>query len=177
MTPDLGSEEIGNMGFVDHLGKTPHAVYRAYDPEGQLLYIGFGVDPDGRMTDHRNSTEWAKQCTRVELTWYDTRAEANAAETIAIKAEKPRYNVQHNQPKHQRQMTRITIDLPPDEYKDLKRWLASAAIAVNPDFPFTLSQMQGVRAMIRAAVKDELVSGVVVDLLREGTSGTCNDRP
>jgi hypothetical protein len=61
--------------------------------------------------------------------------------------------------------TRITLDLNEDDYKALNRWVGSAAIAVNPDHP-RLSLAQALRAMIRAAAADEVVTGVVLDLLR-----------
>jgi hypothetical protein len=63
---------------------------------------------------------------------------------------------------------RITIDLDPAAYTALNRWIESAAIAVDPDaVPFRrLSQSAAVRAMIAATVKDEVVTSVVVDLLR-----------
>ena len=60
---------------------------------------------------------------------------------------------------------RITIDLDPAAYTALNRWIASATARVNPDLP-RLSQSAAVRAMIDAAVKDETVTLVVLDLLR-----------
>jgi hypothetical protein len=60
---------------------------------------------------------------------------------------------------------RITVDLDPATYTELNRWVGSAAIAVNPDHP-RLSLAQALRAMIRAAAADEVVTGVVLDLLR-----------
>jgi hypothetical protein len=60
---------------------------------------------------------------------------------------------------------RITLDLDPATYKDLNRWVGSAAVAVNPDHP-RLSLAQTLRAMIHATTADTVVAGVVVDLLR-----------
>ena len=62
---------------------------------------------------------------------------------------------------------RITTDLEPDEYKQLKRWVESAAETLNPDWP-DLTQMQAIRAMIKATVTDDTVNAVVMELLRQG---------
>ena len=60
---------------------------------------------------------------------------------------------------------RITIDLAPGDYQALNRWLAKAAVEL--DQPFSrMTQARAVRAMIRAAAADDVVSGVVLDLLR-----------
>ena len=60
---------------------------------------------------------------------------------------------------------RITVDLAPDDYQALNRWLARAAVEL--DQPISrMTQAQAIRAMIRAAAADDVVSSVVLDLLR-----------
>jgi hypothetical protein len=62
---------------------------------------------------------------------------------------------------------RITVDLAPGDYQALNRWLAKAAVEL--DQPFSkMTQARALRAMIRAAAADDVVSGVVLDLLRRG---------
>jgi len=61
---------------------------------------------------------------------------------------------------------RITVDLDPAEYLELKRWLEVTGAVLNPDFPRPVQQMAAIKAMIRATVTDDVVNGVVVDLLR-----------
>ena len=60
---------------------------------------------------------------------------------------------------------RITVDLAPADYQALNRWAAKAAIELG--LPMSrLSQARVIRTMIRAAAADDVVSGVVLDLLR-----------
>jgi hypothetical protein len=62
---------------------------------------------------------------------------------------------------------RITVDLAPGDYQALNRWLAKAAVEL--DQPFSkMTQARALRAIIRAAAADDVVSGVVLDLLRRG---------
>ena len=60
---------------------------------------------------------------------------------------------------------RITVDLAPADYQALNRWVAEAAIELNQPMS-RVSQAQVIRAMIRAAAADDIVSGVMLDLLR-----------
>jgi hypothetical protein len=60
---------------------------------------------------------------------------------------------------------RITVDLTPADYQVLNRWLAKAAVELDqPVSSMTLAR--GIRAMIRAAAADEVVTEAVLDLLR-----------
>ncbi|MFI7890919.1 GntR family transcriptional regulator [Streptomyces sp. CACIS-1.16CA] len=73
------------------------ALYRLYDADDVLLYIGISNNPDFRWKAHLYSREpWPKQVTRHVIEWWSTREEAVAAEAAAIKAERPRHNGKHN---------------------------------------------------------------------------------
>ncbi|WP_179894561.1 GntR family transcriptional regulator [Streptomyces sp. f150] len=73
------------------------ALYRLYDADEQLLYIGISNDPDFRWKAHLYSREsWPKQVTRHAIEWWNTRNEAVAAEAAAIRTERPRHNGKHN---------------------------------------------------------------------------------
>jgi hypothetical protein len=61
---------------------------------------------------------------------------------------------------------RITVDLAPADYELLNRWLAGASVELDqPVGKMTLTR--AIRAMIRAAAADDVVNGVVLDLLRK----------
>jgi hypothetical protein len=71
------------------------AVYRHYDAEGVLLYVGMTFNPPKRMVEHRCCSPWADNVARTEIDWFATREEAAEAERIAIKAGRPAANVLH----------------------------------------------------------------------------------
>jgi excinuclease UvrABC nuclease subunit len=76
----------------DH-GRT--AVYRLYDTNGTLLYVGSSNNPPYRYSEHSRSplkTSWWPQVARKHETWYDQRTEAQQAEAEAIKTENPLHN-------------------------------------------------------------------------------------
>ncbi len=60
---------------------------------------------------------------------------------------------------------RITVDLAPDDYQLLNRWLARASVELDQPVS-TMTLARGIRAMIRAAAADHVVNDVVLDLLR-----------
>lgn len=73
------------------------ALYRFYDADDRLLYVGISNDPESRWNGHRYSIKrWPSLVTRRAVDWFDTRPEAEAAEVAAIKEEKPRFNGSHN---------------------------------------------------------------------------------
>jgi hypothetical protein len=61
---------------------------------------------------------------------------------------------------------RVTLDLDPTTYTALNRWIASAAVAVDPDFP-RLSLARALRAMVHATIENTAVTDVVLDRLRQ----------
>jgi hypothetical protein len=78
-------------------------LYRFYDADGVLLYIGqTGRMPLERLIEHLYEQGWAHEIARWEVdprTWA-TEADVLAAEEAAIRVEKPCYNWQHNEGPH-----------------------------------------------------------------------------
>ncbi|WP_208903947.1 GIY-YIG nuclease family protein [Streptomyces incarnatus] len=70
------------------------ALYRLYDAEDTLLYVGIAGDPRSRWAQHardKRDTWWPQVHTR-DVEWFDTREMAEEAELAAILAERPRHN-------------------------------------------------------------------------------------
>jgi hypothetical protein len=85
--------------ITDPPPKTPErtALYRYFDVNGDLLYIGISINPDGRLQAHRDNHEpWVPAVASRTIEWLDSRPLALKAEEEAIKAERPRYNEKHN---------------------------------------------------------------------------------
>lgn len=76
---------------------TSTAVYRFHGASGDLLYVGITLNPTSRFRRHRRGNWWAEVAT-ITIENHPDRASAALAEIAAIKAEKPRYNIQHTQP-------------------------------------------------------------------------------
>ncbi|MEU2453951.1 hypothetical protein ABZ605_28210 [Streptomyces sp. NPDC012765] len=68
------------------------AVYRLWNADGELLYIGISHNPPGRYVQHERDKPWWPAVHRRQESWYDTRQEAEAAERAAIGSELPAYN-------------------------------------------------------------------------------------
>ena len=68
-------------------------LYRAYDSDDRLLYVGIAEDLVARFKDHsRYSIAWIGQMVKLEAESYPLRSDAFAAETQAIHAEGPVHN-------------------------------------------------------------------------------------
>lgn len=71
------------------------ALYRLYDDEDRLLYIGITKNLEQRWTGHRHaatSSKWWPNVARKAIEWHPTYESADAAETAAIAAEDPLHN-------------------------------------------------------------------------------------
>lgn len=68
-----------------------HYLYRVFDTDGDLLYIGRTAEPRKRLMSHQTQTPWWPQADSVTLQMV-ARTEVAAAEKRAILAERPRFN-------------------------------------------------------------------------------------
>jgi predicted GIY-YIG superfamily endonuclease len=74
---------------------TQAQLYRHYDADGALLYVGISASSVGRLVSHRAKSRWFDLVTRVDIERFTTRAEALRAERSAIANERPIFNVRH----------------------------------------------------------------------------------
>lgn len=68
-------------------------VYRLYDANKALLYVGITWHPFARWTAHAASKAWWGEVRFGSLKEYPDDRSARDAETIAIHAERPRHNI------------------------------------------------------------------------------------
>src|SRR6516165_2240870 len=68
-------------------------LYRHFDGNGQLLYVGISLSTVSRLSQHRHGSDWFAEIRNVTIEDFPTREAAVAAEQAAIAAEKPRYNL------------------------------------------------------------------------------------
>lgn len=79
------------VGIEEKGGRT--ALYRHYDDQGVLLYVGISNNPSGRFGQHKHSSRWAKLSARMVVEWYENKQAALHKEGEAIRVEKPVFNV------------------------------------------------------------------------------------
>jgi transcriptional regulator with XRE-family HTH domain/predicted GIY-YIG superfamily endonuclease len=69
------------------------ALYRFFDADGTLLYVGITNDTGARWKQHSKNAEWWPQVAANTVEWHPTRMEAADAESCAIKEERPIHNL------------------------------------------------------------------------------------
>ncbi|WP_329616440.1 GIY-YIG nuclease family protein [Streptomyces brevispora] len=69
------------------------ALYRLYDADGSLLYVGVTRDPKRRFRDHRGKKRWWGEVSSHSIEWVDIESHALQMEVQAIVMESPKYNV------------------------------------------------------------------------------------
>lgn len=67
-------------------------VYRHYNKDGALLYVGVSICVLSRTASHRHAAPWFSEIHTIKVEHYDTYSLAADAETAAILAEQPIHN-------------------------------------------------------------------------------------
>lgn len=75
-------------------------LYRYFDSEGELLYLGITGNNLRRQSEHRRDSGWFDLVCSATFQHFDSRSEAEMAERMAITKERPIYNKTYNQPDH-----------------------------------------------------------------------------
>lgn len=76
-------------------GDPSHFMYRHFDADGRVLYIGTARQPDTRTSRHRVASPWWSRVSRIEWERHASHQEARRAEIAAIEREQPIYNQRH----------------------------------------------------------------------------------
>lgn len=76
-----------------------YVVYRFYDADDRLLYVGMTWNLPNRIAQHRRTEWFKKERVRTEVVRVGPEREARRLEREAIRTESPKYNVSQN-PEH-----------------------------------------------------------------------------
>lgn len=78
--------------WSDMMDKVTH-VYRLYDEDGALLYVGISNQVRRRVMHHRSHKPWGHLVAGATIERFMCRADAQAAEWEAIQRENPKHNI------------------------------------------------------------------------------------
>jgi len=70
-----------------------HVLYRMYNVDDELLYVGITNDPKARFRTHSKLKDWWSEVDHIRVETFGSRDALAAAEMRAIDVERPRYNV------------------------------------------------------------------------------------
>ena len=81
-------------GLNNRLCWAEHTVYRLYDQEGRLIYVGCTHDLYKRLKFHQKHQWWYPQIARIVTETHPSRSAALNAETRIRDTEHPRWNIE-----------------------------------------------------------------------------------
>jgi len=73
--------------------KRLHQLYRHFDSEDNLLYIGISINAVNRLSGHQKISSWYKNIAQMKIENYPTRQELEESEIKAIQDENPLHNI------------------------------------------------------------------------------------
>ena len=80
-------------------------LYRYYNKENELLYVGVTADNTKRESQHRRDSFWFGEIATAKYEYFDSRQEVLQAEAEAIENEKPKHNVKHSRLNNKNKIT------------------------------------------------------------------------
>lgn len=89
-------EKIKNLQYL----------YRHFDKDGNLLYVGISLSVIQRLSQHKNCSPWYHKIAKIEVETFDDRASALVAEKKAIIEEHPIYNKYRPKPEYLEKKTK-----------------------------------------------------------------------
>src|SRR5271169_4755187 len=98
---------MGRNDFKGWIGKAMTALYRAFDVNETLLYVGVSANPFSRIRTHKSQSRWWKKAVKITLDHFRTKESARRAESLAIKAESPKYNLRSRPGERRNRIKRI----------------------------------------------------------------------
>jgi hypothetical protein len=134
-------------------------LYRHFNAEGELLYVGISLSAINRLGQHKDNSHWFDSICRVDIQNFDTREEAVNAETLAIRDEKPKHNV------------RKQIDLKKEKYLNHKH-INTIAKATQDDLTSNIIQFNLIYSYSEAAKLLRINSTAVKKLIEEKKLGS-----
>jgi len=72
------------------------ALYRLYDADDRLLYVGITNNLKARWRAHAKDKHWWPEVARKSIEWFETRKSAERVEKIEVEQENPVYNRNFN---------------------------------------------------------------------------------
>jgi len=94
------------MNKINH-----HYLYRHFDKDGKLLYVGIALSVIDRLRSHRGCSFWFHDISTITIEKFSTRKEVLDAEKIAIKNENPSHNIMHSLEKNKMSIRAIRQEL------------------------------------------------------------------
>jgi len=81
-------------GLNNRLTWAEHAVYRLYDQQDRLIYVGCTARLSDRLKHHAKTMWWWEQVARVDIESHPNRTVGLAAEKFIRDTEHPRWNIE-----------------------------------------------------------------------------------
>lgn len=135
---------------------TRQYLYRHYNKEGALLYVGISLNAINRLGQHKDHAHWFDLISKVEIESFSSRCEVRKAEIVAINKENPLYNLQRPSLKEEK-----------TTYQDAKDVLIKRIVSFNA--VYKIDDICNVLGIRRTSVLKEIEKGTLSCIEIDGT--------
>jgi len=133
-----------------------HQLYRHFDKDGELLYVGQSISALSRLMSH-NRSPWIREIAFVEIDVFSSAEGVSTAEAMAIATEMPIYN--RVQPKEKRDAPERFPDRTPHATRNRDPERRDAGLSVQgADPPKPVSEVGTGKDLPRSARQEPVIS-------------------
>lgn len=104
-----------------------YTLYRFFNEENELLYVGISMDFWNRFKNHQNRKSWWREVAFAKVAHLDDVNAATHAEKVAIAEERPIYNVSRPRVDRQSDLLSESVERIPDPAPGVEAMLNRAA--------------------------------------------------
>lgn len=141
-------------------------LYRHFDSNNNLLYVGISLSSLNRLGQHRDHSHWFNEISKVTIQRFATRKEALAAERQAVVSENPKCNINLKRTekeikKEVEKQRRAGVAIPresPNEMADHSRRNLVGRI-VKFDICYSLKEVQDLVGITKVALEKHIENG------------------
>lgn len=134
-------------------------LYRYFDKDDKLLYVGISLNAVYRLSQHKITSPWFYEIAKITVETLVNREQAMKAEVKAIQNEKPIHNIQHKNKKL------TASEVKKLKIKESREHLLKKVVAFQP--LYTVDEVANMLKIARAKVND-LIDSCKIGHVRMG---------
>lgn len=135
-------------------------LYRHFNSNGELLYVGRSLNAVARQVSHKNKAEWWDEVSRIEIERFPNEVDVRAAERSAVETENPKFNV-HWGKRAPRKRSEPMPEPRTPEALEIAEWLKGAGVHASRLGSLSCANPKAVRSIYNGTATINTVSQVL----------------
>jgi hypothetical protein len=135
-------------------------LYRHYDDQGNLLYVGMSLNAINRLSQHKAASHWYCDIARVDIERHESKGAVLLAENEAILNENPMHNLKRPTVREVKQAEKMVDDF----VEQSRETLIKRVVQFNPMYsPSDVASLIGISIQnVKSLIEDNKIGAIVM---------------